>query len=349
MSKLAIVTGVTGQDGSYLTELLLEKGYTVNAIVRRTSYLIENSNVTETTLNSPNFHVYTADLLDQVSLVSAFEGATAAERVEVYNLAAQSDVGVSFRCPKSTSEINYIGTLNLLETVRQLDLIPKTRFYQASTSEMFGKVQEVPQKETTPFYPRSPYGVSKLAAHWLVKNYNESYGLFTCSGILFNHESPRRGIGFVTQKITKGVRDVLVGKLPHLEVGNLNSKRDWGHAKDYVRAMWLMLQQTSPDDYVVATGVQHSVRDFVESVLRCYGKRVVWEGEGVDEVGRDALTNQVYIRVSPKFYRPCEVDTLVGDASKIRATTGWTPLRTFDDLVRDMVGNDPAAVSKLYA
>lgn len=349
MAKVAIVTGVTGQDGSYLSELLLDKGYIVNAIIRHSSYLIQHSNVTSVARSHPNFNMFVADLLDQPSLVNVFAGAKDAGQIEVYNLAAQSDVGVSFRCPKSTNEVNFIGTLNLLETIRQLDLIPKPRFYQASTSEMFGKVQEVPQRETTPFYPRSPYGVSKLAAHWIIKNYRESYGLFACSGILFNHESPRRGIGFVTQKIVKGVRGVLTGVQECLKVGNLNAARDWGHAEDYVKAMWLMLQQDAPDDYVVATGVQHTVREFAESVLRCYGKTLVWEGAGVDEVGRDADTGKVIIRVDPEFYRPCEVDTLIGDASKIAATIGWRPGRSFDELVRDMVGDDPEAISKLYS
>jgi GDPmannose 4,6-dehydratase len=345
MSKTAVLTGITGQDGSYLAELLLSKGYQVNAIVRRSTYVIEKSNVTADSLKHPNLKIFDADLLDQSSLTKVFEYCKDAERIEVYNLAAQSDVGVSFKCPKATSEVNYIGTLNLLETIKQMNLIDKVRFYQASTSEMFGKVQEVPQKETTPFYPRSPYGVSKLAAHWLIKNYRESYNLFTCAGILFNHESPRRGIGFVTQKIVRGVRDVMLGHQECLEIGNMNAKRDWGHAKDYVYGMWLMLQQDTPGEYVIATGEQHSVREFVEMVFRAYDKSIVWESEGVDEVGK--VDGKVVVKVNPEFYRPCEVDTLVGDASKIK-TIGWKQTYSFDDLVRDMVGDDPKAV-KVYA
>ena len=345
MSKTAVLTGITGQDGSYLAELLLSKGYQVNAIVRRSTYRIEKSNVTADSLKHPNLKIFDADLLDQSSLTKVFEHCKDAERIEVYNLAAQSDVGVSFKCPKATSEVNYIGTLNLLETIKQMNLIDKVRFYQASTSEMFGKVQEIPQKETTQFYPRSPYGVSKLAAHWLIKNYRESYNLFTCAGILFNHESPRRGIGFVTQKIVKGVRDIMLGKSECLEIGNMNAKRDWGHAKDYVYGMWLMLQQDTPGEYIIATGEQHSVREFVDAVFRAYDKTVVWEGEGIDEVGK--VDGKVVVKVNPEFYRPCEVDTLIGDASKIK-TIGWKQTYSFDDLVRDMVGNDPSYV-KVYA
>jgi GDPmannose 4,6-dehydratase len=345
MLKTAVLTGITGQDGSYLAELLLSKEYQVNAIVRRSTYVIEKSNVTADSLKHPNLKIFDADLLDQSSLTKVFEYCKDAERIEVYNLAAQSDVGVSFKCPKATSEVNYIGTLNLLETIKQMGLIDKVRFYQASTSEMFGKVQEVPQKETTPFYPRSPYGVSKLAAHWLIKNYRESYDLFTCAGILFNHESPRRGIGFVTQKIVRGVRDVMLGHQECLEIGNMNAKRDWGHAKDYVYGMWLMLQQDTPGEYVIATGEQHSVREFVEAVFRAYDKTIIWEGEGVDEVGK--VDGKVVVKVNPEFYRPCEVDTLVGDTSKIK-TIGWKQTYSFDELVRDMVGNDPKAV-KVYA
>ena len=342
--KSAVISGVTGQDGSYMAELLIDKNYDkINCIVRRSTYLIEKSNVPACVLSNPKVNFFNADLLDQPSLVRVFEDCKESDSIEVFNLAAQSDVGVSFHCPRSTSEINYIGTLNLLETIKQLDLISKVRFYQASTSEMFGKVQEVPQKETTPFYPRSPYGVSKLAAHWLVKNYRESYNLFACCGILFNHESPRRGIGFVTQKIVKGIRDVVLGKLDYLEVGNLNAKRDWGHAKDYVNAMWLMLQQQKPDDFVVGTGIQYSVRDFVEKVSNHYNIKIAWEGEGVNEVGKDSKTGKIIIKVSPIFYRPCEVDTLVSDPSKIKSI-GWKQEFDIDTLVSDMVGTEPKRV-----
>lgn len=344
--KAAVISGVTGQDGSYMAELLIDKNYDkINCIVRRSTYLIEKSNVPACILSNPKVNFFNADLLDQPSLVRVFEDCKESDSIEVFNLAAQSDVGVSFQCPRSTSETNYIGTLNLLETIKQLDLIPKVKFYQASTSEMFGKVQEVPQKETTSFYPRSPYGVSKLAAHWLVKNYRESYNLFACCGILFNHESPRRGIGFVTQKIVKGMRDVVLNKIDYLEIGNLNSKRDWGHAKDYVYAMWLMLQQQTPDDFVVGTGVQYSVRDFIEKVSQHYNIKINWEGEGVNEIGKDSKTNKILVKVSPKFYRPCEVDTLVANPSKIKSI-GWKQNNDIDALVSDMVGNEAKRVLK---
>jgi len=329
MSSVAIVTGVTGQDGSYMSELLLEKGYIVFGIVRRSTYPIHSSNLSNVSLTNPNFKVVTADLTDQPSLVKVFEAAAKhGETIEVYNLAAQSHVGVSFDCPVSTFEINTIGPLNILETIRNLGLTKRVRLYQASTSEMFGKVQEVPQKETTAFYPRSPYGVSKLAAHWMIKNYRESYGMFACSGILFNHESPRRGANFVTQKIVKA----LSGPEHCVELGNLDAKRDWGHAKDYVRAMWMMLQQDKPDDYVVASGEQHSVREFVELVSK---EPVAWHGSGANEVGVGAHSGKYIVRVKREFYRPCEVDTLLGDASKIRSI-GWVPEYSFHDLVKNM-------------
>jgi GDPmannose 4,6-dehydratase len=349
MNKLAVITGATGQDGSYLVELLISKAeYTrINCIVRRTTYLLEQSNLSQVSLKHANVHFYTADLTDQSSLKVAFHGHETADRVEVYNLAAQSHVGVSFACPRATAEVNYIGALNLLENIRHLDLLDKCRFYQASTSEMFGKVQEIPQTELTPFYPRSPYGVAKMAAHWIVKNYRESYGLFACCGILFNHESPRRGIDFVTQKIVKGARDIMTGKINCLEIGNMDSRRDWGHAKDYVQGMWLMLQQDTPDDYVIATGEQHSVREFVEIVFDKYDIDIVWEGTGVNEVGKDPKTDKVLVKISEKFYRPCEVDTLVGDPSKIKSI-GWVQTNTFADLVGDMVGTDSRVVRKLF-
>jgi GDPmannose 4,6-dehydratase len=334
MDTVAIITGVTGQDGSYLAEYLLELGYMVFGIVRRSTYPIHSSNLSNVSLINPNFKIFTADLTDQPSMMKVFEAAKKFKLIEVYNLAAQSHVGVSFDCPVSTIEMNTIGTLNILECIRQCEFSQKIKLYQASTSEMFGKVQEVPQTERTPFYPRSPYGVSKLAAHWLVKNYRESYGLFACSGILFNHESPRRGAHFVTQKIVKAFSGP---DPPYVELGNLESRRDWGHAKDYVRAMWLMLQQSNPDDYIVATGEQHSVKEFVELVAKERGFSVTWSGKGVDEIGTDSATGRIVIKVNPEFYRPCEVDTLIGDSSFIRSF-GWTQKYSFGDLVKDMCG-----------
>lgn len=337
MPKIGIVTGATGQDGSYLVELLLEKGYEVRCAVRRSTYSISKSNIA----NLVNrIKIYDCDLTDQSSLFKLFEGPGP---FEVYNLAGQSQVGTSFECPSVTFDINTSGTLNLLECIRKLNIVDKTRFYQASTSEMFGKVQEVPQTESTPFYPRSPYGVSKMAAHWLVKNYRETYSLFACSGILFNHESPRRGEYFVTQKVVKGIRDVKLGHLEVLEIGNPDAQRDWGHAKDYVRAMWMMLQHDKPDDYVVATGVQHSVRELIEIVAKEYGYLPTWKG---DKEVVDLTTGKVIVRVSEKYYRPCEVDTLIGDSSKIRSL-GWEPEFTFETLVKDMIGNESKAVKAL--
>ena len=340
----AIVTGVTGQDGSYLAEFLLEQGYTVFGIVRRSTYPLNSSNLSNVVLTHTGFRVFTADLTDQPSLAKVLDAAKGFKRIEVYNLAAQSHVGVSFDCPVSTVEMNTVGTLNILEVIRQSGFSDKIRMYQASTSEMFGKVQQVPQTEQTPFYPRSPYGVSKLAAHWLVKNYRESYGLFACSGILFNHESPRRGAHFVTQKIVKA----LAGAEPYVELGNLDAHRDWGHARDYVRAMWLMLQQSEPEDFVVATGEQHSVREFVELVAAERGFGVTWTGKGEGEVGVRTDTGKVLVRVNTTFYRPCEVDTLIGDSTRIRSL-GWTPEFTFQGLVRDMCASGSGRLDEDHA
>lgn len=330
--KTAVITGSTGQDGSYLTELLLEKGYNVKCIVRMTSNSLSSTNL-KNCLNDKNLEIFTADLLDMTSILKVFETCKELETFEVYNLAAQSHVGVSFDCPKATYEVNVIGTLNLMESIRQLNLMTKCRFYQASTSEMFGKVHETPQKETTPFHPRSPYGVAKLSAHWCVKNYRESYNLFVCSGILFNHESPRRGEHFVTQKIVKGIQQIVDGQLDCLELGNLEAKRDWGHAKDYVEGMWLMLQQDNPDDYVISSGETHSVREFVDTILKQHNIDYKWEGDKVISNGK------VIVCVSEKFYRPCEVDLLLGDCSKIKSI-GWKPNFSFNDLVRDMINHN---------
>ena len=330
MTHVAIITGATGQDGSYLSELLLEKGYNVFCMIRRSTYPIQSSNLTSLTLKNSRLRLFDADLTDQSSVMRVFQAASDYDVIEVYNLAAQSHVAISFECPALTVETNVIGTLNLLESIRQSGLIKKVRFYQASTSEMFGKVQEIPQTESTAFYPRSPYGVSKVAAHWMVVNYRESYGLFACCGILFNHESPRRGANFVTQKIVKA----LTGPNPRLQIGNLDARRDWGHAKDYVQAMWLMLQQQNPDDFVVSTGEQHSVREFIERVCEIRGIKLSWVGSGLDEVGVDQ-SGETIVSVSEKFYRPCEVDTLLGDCSKIKSI-GWSREYSFDDLIRDM-------------
>lgn len=334
---IGVITGATGQDGSYLVELLLEKGYEVRCAVRRTTYPIKYSNVSHLT---DQVKIYDCDLTDQSSLFRLFEGDGP---FEVYNLAAQSQVGTSFNCPQTTFEINTIGTLNLLECIRQLGIQDRCKFYQASTSEMFGKVQEVPQTETTSFYPRSPYGVSKLASHWIVKNYRETYGLFACSGILFNHESPRRGEYFVTQKIVKGIKDVVDGKIDHLEIGNPDAKRDWGHAKDYVNAMWLMLQQKEPDDYVVSTGVEHTIKDLANIVAKQYDLDLTWNEKGA----YDSQTGKYVLRISPKFFRPCEVDQLLGDSTKVRSI-GWQPEFTFETLIEDMVrsNNETAPLTK---
>ena len=326
---IGVITGATGQDGSYLIELLLEKGYEVRCAVRRTTYPMKFSNIAHLT---HQVKIYDCDLTDQSSLFRLFEGDGP---FEVYNLAAQSQVGTSFNCPQTTFEINTIGTLNLLECIRQLGIHDRCKFYQASTSEMFGKVQEVPQTERTPLYPRSPYGVSKLAAHWLVKNYRETYGLFACSGILFNHESPRRGEYFVTQKIVKGIKDVVDGTIEVLEIGNPDAKRDWGHAKDYVKAMWLMLQQEQPDDYVVATGVEHSIRDLANIVAKNNGIELSWDDQGAI----NSATGSRVLKISPKFFRPCEVDQLLGDSTKVRSI-GWKPEFTFETLIEDMVLNN---------
>ncbi len=326
---IGVITGATGQDGSYLIELLLEKGYEVRCAVRRSTYPMKYSNIAHLT---GQVKIYDCDLTDQSSLFRLFEGDGP---FEVYNLAAQSQVGTSFNCPQTTFEINTIGTLNLLECIRQLGIQDRCKFYQASTSEMFGKVQEVPQTENTPLYPRSPYGVSKVAAHWIVKNYRETYGFFACSGILFNHESPRRGDYFVTQKIVKGIKDVVDGRIEVLEIGNPDAKRDWGHAKDYVKAMWLMLQQDHPDDYVVATGVEHSIRDLANIVAKKNGIELLWDDDGAI----NSATGAWVLKISPKFFRPCEVDQLLGDSTKVRSI-GWKPEFTFETLIEDMVLNN---------
>ena len=333
VSCVAIITGATGQDGSYLCEFLLQKGYDVKCLIRRCTYPLTSSNLK---VKHGSLKLYEGDILDQPIIHKMIYECDDYDVVEIYNLAAQSHVGVSFNCPKYTFEANTLGILNILETVRQHRTPEKFRVYQASTSEMFGKVQEIPQKETTPFYPRSVYGVSKMAAHWLVKNYRESYGIHASAGLLFNHESPRRGEDFVTKKIISTLKDIFKGDKDLLELGNLSAKRDWGHAQDYIEAMWMMLQQEQPDDYVVATGQTYSVRQFVEMTLEQMGKNIRWEGEGDNEQG--FVDDKLVVRVSPKFYRPCEVDLLVGDSSKIRGI-GWQPKHDIHSLIKDMIEN----------
>jgi len=327
--KVALITGITGQDGSYLAELLLEKGYEVHGIIRRVSLI--NTHRIDHIYNS--IHLHYGDLTDSTNLVRVIQQV---QPDEIYNLGAQSHVKVSFEMPEYTGMVDGLGTLRVLEAVRLLGMENKTRIYQASTSEMFGKVQEIPQTETTPFYPRSPYGVAKVYGYWIVKNYRESYGLHASSGILFNHESPRRGETFVTRKITRGLSRISTGQQDVLYLGNLNAKRDWGHAKDFVEAMWLMLQQDEPDDYVIATGEQYSVRAFVETAAPYFGMKIAWEGEGLDEVGIDKLTKRTVIKVSPKYFRPAEVETLLGDATKAKEKLGWEPKISFNQLVEDM-------------
>ena len=326
----ALITGITGQDGSYLAELLLEKGYEVHGIVRRSS-LINTDRIDHI---YEQLHLHYGDLTDSANIIALLQKI---KPTEIYNLGAMSHVKVSFEMPEYTGEVDALGTLRILEAVRLLGL--PCRIYQASTSELFGKVQEVPQKETTPFYPRSPYGVAKLYGYWIVKNYREAYGLHASSGILFNHESPRRGETFVTRKITRGLSRISVGEQDVLSLGNLDARRDWGHAKDYVRAMWLMLQQPDPDDYVIATGEMYSVRYFVEHAADYFGMNIVWEGEGLDEVGIDKWSGKTVIKVDPKYFRPTEVEQLCGDATKAREILGWTPEIDFQGLVQDMVIN----------
>ena len=335
--KSALITGINGQDGSYLAELLLAKGYKVYGLMRRKS-VVSYGNV-EHIKDKINF-IY-ADMTDVVSLINAMEISQADEG---YNLAAQSFVATSWEQPLATAQIDALGVTNMLEAIRKVK--PSARFYQASTSEMFGLVQEVPQRETTPLYPRSPYGVAKLYGHWITKNYRESYGMFTCSGILFNHESERRGLEFVTRKITNAVAKIKLGILDCLELGNMDAKRDWGHSQDYVRAMWLMLQQDKPDDYVVASNETHPVREFVQKAFKTAGIDVEFSGEGVNEIGKDRATGKVIVKVNPKFFRPAEVELLYGDPSKAEKVLGWKREIPFDQLIERMVKNDLTLVEK---
>lgn len=340
MTKRALITGITGQDGSYLAEFLLAKGYEVHGIKRRASsfntarvdHLYQDPHETDVRLK-----LHYGDLTDSSNLIRIVQQV---EPDEIYNLGAQSHVAVSFDTPEYTANADAIGTLRLLEALRILGIHQQVRYYQAGTSEMFGKVQETPQRETTPFYPRSPYGVAKLYAYWITVNYRESYGMYAANGILFNHESPRRGETFVSRKITRALTRIAVGLEDCLYLGNLNARRDWGHARDYVEAQWLMLQQPAPADYVIATGVQHSVRDCVRVAGERLGMRIEFRGEGQAEEGVDTATGRTLVRIDPKYFRPAEVETLLGDASKARAELGWEPKVTFEELVAEMVDAD---------
>jgi GDPmannose 4,6-dehydratase len=339
--KIALITGITGQDGSYLAELLLSKDYEVHGIIRRSSSF--NTGRISHLYADPQTHregkmiLHYGDMTDSSCLVKII---VKVRPMEIYNLAAQSHVKISFDMSEYTAEVDAVGTLRILDAIRTCGMEKDVKFYQASTSELYGKVQEIPQKETTPFYPRSPYGCAKLFAYWIVTNYREAYGMYACNGILFNHESPRRGENFVTRKITRSVSKIALGQLESFELGNLDAKRDWGHAKDYVEAMWLMLQQEKPADFVIATGEAHSVREFVEESFKFVGKTIVWEGEGVNEVGKDKATGTVHVKVNPKFYRPTEVEFLLGDPTNARNAFGWKPKVDFHSLVKDMMESD---------
>lgn len=354
MQKIALITGITGQDGAYLAEFLLSKGYVVHGIKRRTSLF--NTERIDHLYQDPhepdrNFILHHGDMTDSSSLIRIIQHV---QPTEIYNLAAQSHVAVSFEEPEYTANADGLGALRILEAVRTLGLTRTTRFYQASTSELYGKVQEIPQKETTPFYPRSPYAVAKMYAYWITVNYREAYGIYACNGVLFNHESPRRGETFVTRKITRALARIALGLQDCLFLGNLDSLRDWGHAKDYVQMQWLMLQQDEPEDFVIATGVQHSVREFVTLAAKELGITIQWEGRGVNEtgivvdVGVDAQVKvgDTIVRVDPRYFRPTEVDTLLGDATKAREKLGWEPQITFDELVKEMVTKDLAEAKK---
>jgi GDPmannose 4,6-dehydratase len=345
MSKVALVTGITGQDGAYLAEFLLAKGYTVHGIKRRTSlfntdridHLYQDPHV-----SNRNFILHYGDMTDSSSLVRIIQQV---QPDEIYNLAAQSHVAVSFEEPEYTANSDALGALRMLEAIRILGLEKKSRFYQASTSEMYGLVREVPQKETTPFYPRSPYGVAKLYAYWITVNYREAYGMFACNGILFNHESPVRGETFVTRKITRALARIKLGLQDCLYLGNLDARRDWGHARDFVEAQWLMLQHSQPEDFVIATGIQHSVRDFVDLAARKLGMKLRWSGKGLDEKAVDDA-GRVHVAVDPRYFRPAEVDTLLGDPSKAKSKLGWSARVSFEQLVEEMAREDLKAAER---
>lgn len=340
MQRMALITGITGQDGAYLAELLLQQGYIVHGMKRRASSF--NTDRIDHLYQDPhvehrNLILHYGDLTDATNLIRVIQEV---QPDEIYNLAAQSHVAVSFETPEYTANADALGTLRMLEAIRILGLTKKTRFYQASTSELYGKVQEVPQTETTPFSPRSPYAVAKLYAYWITVNYREAYGIYAVNGILFNHESPVRGETFVSRKITRGLARIRAGLEKCLYLGNLDARRDWGHARDYVRAQWLMLQQEEPEDLVIATGIQHSVREFVEQSAGCLGMQIEWRGTGLDETGFDMASGREVVRIDPRYFRPTEVQTLLGDASKARAKLRWAPEITFEEMVAEMVAGD---------
>jgi GDPmannose 4,6-dehydratase len=338
--KRALITGITGQDGAYLAEFLLEKDYEVHGIKRRASSF--NTARVDHLYRDPHekdvrFFMHYGDLTDATNLIRIIQEV---QPDEIYNLAAQSHVMVSFETPEYTANTDALGTLRILEAIRILEMIDLTRFYQASTSELFGKVQQMPQSETTPFYPRSPYGAAKLYAYWITVNYREAYGMYACNGILFNHESPIRGETFVSRKITRGLARIKMGLQEKLYLGNLDAKRDWGHARDYVEMQWLMLQQEEADDYVIASGEQHSVREFVEMAAKELGYKIQWQGQGLDERGIDESTGNVIVSIDPRYFRPTEVDTLLGDVTKARVKLGWKPRISFSELISEMVKMD---------
>ena len=344
-SKTALITGITGQDGSYLAELLIKKGYKVHGLIRRASS--ENTSKINHIIqsdNKDNLILHYGDLTDSTNIIKIIN---IIKPNEIYNLGAQSHVGVSFDCPEYTAETDALGPLRILEAIKILGLEKKTKIYQASTSELYGLIQENPQKETTPFHPRSPYGVAKLYAFWITVNYREAYGIYACNGILFNHESPRRGEEFVTRKITKGLANIHLGMQDCLKVGNINSQRDWGHAKDYVEMQWMMLQQKNPEDYVIATGRQCTVKEFIEICSRLleWGG-ITWEGEGVNEVGKRKDNSEIVIRIDEKYFRPSEVDSLLGDASKAQEKLGWRPKYSLEELAKEMIYNDIKELKK---
>lgn len=339
--RVALITGITGQDGSYLAEFLLDKGYEVHGIIRRSSSFntgrIHHLYEDQVTHRHTKMKLHYGDLTDSTSLVKLV---SQIQPTEIYNLGAQSHVKVSFDLAEYTAEVDAVGVLRIMDAIRTCGLDKKVKFYQASTSELYGNSHEIPQKETTPFHPRSPYGCAKLYAYWIVTNYREAYGLYACNGILFNHESPRRGETFVTRKITRAVAKIYLNQMETFELGNLDAMRDWGHAKDYVEAMWLMLQQDEPDDLVIATGEVRSVRQFVVAAFKEIDKEIEWEGDGVNEVGKEKGSGIIRIRINPKYYRPAEVDFLQGDPSKAKKKLGWSPTIGFDEMVKDMVHSD---------